>query len=269
MSNFPFEADVTAIRSWLDEKGFLAKFENWDADALIGVDKEFLLSEVPGRDGYRLWALLETARFKRSQLANTARTTNHDLVNQIVSGVSAAVTAILHPLPPTVPETGAATPPPPQPGVQSDAAVPAVGLEQQGAVQPGVQSDAAVPAVGQEQQAAVQPGHQIPAPPSLVNYEWEVYIPHRTSLPEDLYVAFNLVNGTNRFKLIKHPLAIIIKDGNTTIFRCARKIPSNQRNLYLELHDCGYNCEEWKQRFLTSYYMDYQNTPSPPSYYTI
>lgn len=97
---------------------------------------------------------------------------------------------------------------------------------------------------------------QIPPPPDQGQvYNWEEYIPHHTDIPPDFYLnklqpRFQAVNGTERFRLIKHPLSIVIKDDQNTIFRCSRAIPSDQRNLYLEFHECGYSCEGWVERFL-------------------
>ena len=62
MSNFPKGKGVSETRAWLEEKGFKEKFVTWEADALLGADKEDILSIVPGEDGKRLWGLLNTAR---------------------------------------------------------------------------------------------------------------------------------------------------------------------------------------------------------------
>ena len=102
----------------------------------------------------------------------------------------------------------------------------------------------------------------IPIVPTL---DWEIYIP----LPKDYYLnklfpRFLAVNGLNRFRIIKHSLTIIIQDGSQTIFRCRRNISSNQRNLYLELHSCGYDCAVWINTYSSNHNMDDQNVLSPP-----
>jgi hypothetical protein len=152
------------------------------------------------------------------------------MINAIVDRVAAGVAERMNPLP-TVPETEPESPAPP-----------------------------------------VGPMAQIPPPPDQNPiFDWEEYIPHRTGIPADYYVKklavrFTEVNGPNRFHLLKRPTTICIIDGQQTVFRCRRHSLSNQRNLYLEFHECGYNCEEWMARFLHSHTLDYANMDSPPLY---
>ena len=150
------------------------------------------------------------------------------IINSVTEGVRESVTErILNPLP-TVPETEAASPPPP-----------------------------------------VGSMPQIHLPPDRVqDYNWEAYILHRTGVSQDYYLTklfprFQTVNGTDSYRLINCRLSIIIKDGPTTIFRCRRDLLSNQRNLYLEFHECEYNCEEWVHQFLNNHNLDYENRGSP------
>lgn len=66
MSDFPKDGDISATRAWLDKKLFEGKFINWDAEAILGLDKTEVMSIVPGEDGLRLWSLLKTARQTQS-----------------------------------------------------------------------------------------------------------------------------------------------------------------------------------------------------------
>ena len=55
------------VAEWLGTKLFAApivdNFANWDAEAMLGVtDIDLLLRIIPGNEGIRLWALLNTAR---------------------------------------------------------------------------------------------------------------------------------------------------------------------------------------------------------------
>jgi len=49
VSNFPKGKGVSETRAWLEEKGFKEKFVTWEADALLGADKEDILSIVPDK----------------------------------------------------------------------------------------------------------------------------------------------------------------------------------------------------------------------------
>ena len=62
MSDFPKSGDAEATRVWLDKKGFVDMFKGWEADAIIGLSEENILSLVPEENGLRLWGLLNTAR---------------------------------------------------------------------------------------------------------------------------------------------------------------------------------------------------------------
>jgi len=59
-----------------------------------------------------------------------------------------------------------------------------------------------------------------------------------------LFPHFNMVNGSNRYRIIKTRSSIIVKDGSLMKFRCSLT-PVNARNLYLELYSCNYDCESW------------------------
>ena len=61
MSDFPKGGDTKATRAWLDKKGFGELFIDWEADALLGADKEDILVEA-GLKGPMLWGFLNTAR---------------------------------------------------------------------------------------------------------------------------------------------------------------------------------------------------------------
>jgi hypothetical protein len=61
MSDFPRGGDVEAARAWLDKKGFEGLFVGWEADALLGADKEDILA-LGGEKGRMLWGLLNIAR---------------------------------------------------------------------------------------------------------------------------------------------------------------------------------------------------------------
>ena len=77
--------------------------------------------------------------------------------------------------------------------------------------------------------------------------QWDIY--EVTHLEKDyyykkLFVHFSNINGKDRYQLIKSKDWVRIKDGQTVIFKCERNNYS-LRNLYLELHSCGYRCDEW------------------------
>eukprot|EP01038_Epipyxis_sp_PR26KG_P014042 gene14042-18833_t len=61
---------------------------------------------------------------------------------------------------------------------------------------------------------------------------------------DKLHPHFESMNGDKRFRLIKSRSSILIKDGKKMVFRCLLT-PVNARNLYLEMHSCGYDCESW------------------------
>ena len=61
MSNFPKGGDIEATRAWLDREGFEGIFVGWEADAILGADKEDILIEAGGK-GRMLWGLLNTAK---------------------------------------------------------------------------------------------------------------------------------------------------------------------------------------------------------------
>ncbi len=65
MSDFPKHGDVSTTRVWLDSKGFNGLFNTWEADALLGTEKDDLIAMVPGENGLKLWGLLNTARLSR------------------------------------------------------------------------------------------------------------------------------------------------------------------------------------------------------------
>jgi len=65
MSDFPKGGDYEAVRAWLDKKGFVGLFVGWEADALLGADKEDIIAEA-GEKGRMLWGLLNTARLTKA-----------------------------------------------------------------------------------------------------------------------------------------------------------------------------------------------------------
>lgn len=68
MNNFPLKGDLNAVRTWLNNEGYDDKCltENWDAEALLGADKEIISKnfQLPEEEGRldTLWSLLATAR---------------------------------------------------------------------------------------------------------------------------------------------------------------------------------------------------------------
>jgi hypothetical protein len=62
MSDFPKGGDISSTRTWLDRKGFIGIFNNWEADAIFGLSEEKIMAKVPGERGEMLWGLLNTAR---------------------------------------------------------------------------------------------------------------------------------------------------------------------------------------------------------------
>jgi len=124
------------------------------------------------------------------------------------------------------------------------------------------------------------PGHgsamnaHIPELPPADVDPWETYAVTRTPLEKDYYYKklfprFKAVNGDNRFRLSKHTAFIMIKDGSERIFKCDRNNASFQRNLYLEFHDCDYNCEAWMEQYLNNHSMEYKETDSPPLHFVV
>ena len=62
MSDFPKGGDIEAARAWLDRKGFEGLFVRWEADALLGADKPYILKKAGEDAGEMLWGLLNIAR---------------------------------------------------------------------------------------------------------------------------------------------------------------------------------------------------------------
>ena len=62
MADFPIGGTADAVRVWLDKKGFLQIFIGFEADALMGLEKDDILSILHGDKGIMLWGLLNTAR---------------------------------------------------------------------------------------------------------------------------------------------------------------------------------------------------------------
>ena len=56
------EIDVQAARDWLDRKGFRDVFIDWEADSILGLDKDDIIAKVPGENGLKLWGFLNIAR---------------------------------------------------------------------------------------------------------------------------------------------------------------------------------------------------------------
>ena len=62
MSDFPIGGDSIATRAWLDKKGFRNVFNGFEAESIMGLDKDDIISMVSGDNGLRLWGLLNTAK---------------------------------------------------------------------------------------------------------------------------------------------------------------------------------------------------------------
>ena len=62
MSDYPKGGDIASTRAWLDKKGFIGIFNNWEADAILGLPEEKIMVKVPGERGEMLWGFLNTAR---------------------------------------------------------------------------------------------------------------------------------------------------------------------------------------------------------------
>ena len=126
---------------------------------------------------------------------------------------------------------------------------------------PPTQPTSVIPTPGH---GGVMNAHIPELPPADID-PWETYVETRNPLEKDYYYnklfpRFKAVNGDNRFRLSKHTAFIMIKDGSERIFKCDRNNASFQRNLYLEFHDCDYNCEVWKEEYLNKHSMDYKET---------
>ena len=68
MSDFPKGGDIEATRDWLDKKGFEGLFLGWEADAILGADKAYVLKKAGEDEGEMLWGLLNTARITTGNL---------------------------------------------------------------------------------------------------------------------------------------------------------------------------------------------------------
>jgi hypothetical protein len=73
MSDFPKGKGTEETRRWLDGKGFRNGFVGWQADALLGADRSYILRVVPEDEGERLWGLLRTARTSVQSNQGTSR----------------------------------------------------------------------------------------------------------------------------------------------------------------------------------------------------
>ena len=62
ISDFPRGGDIEATRAWLDKEGFQGLFVGWEADALFGADKAYILKKAGEDAGEMFWGLLHTAR---------------------------------------------------------------------------------------------------------------------------------------------------------------------------------------------------------------
>lgn len=64
MSDFPFGGNIAATRKWLDQKGYQNKFDNWEADALLGLKEGDIFSKfgLPTERALYLRCLLTTAK---------------------------------------------------------------------------------------------------------------------------------------------------------------------------------------------------------------
>ncbi len=67
MSDFPTNADIPAIRAWLDAKGFENVFEDWTAEMILHVergdfDAETAEAKIEAKAGRKLWTILNVAR---------------------------------------------------------------------------------------------------------------------------------------------------------------------------------------------------------------
>ena len=62
MSDYPKGGDIASTRAWLDKKGFIGIFNNWEADAILGLPEEKIMVKVPGERGEMLCGFRNTAR---------------------------------------------------------------------------------------------------------------------------------------------------------------------------------------------------------------
>jgi hypothetical protein len=60
--DFPKGGGVTTTREWLNKKGFPEDFLGWEADAILSLDKNDVVSAVSGANGLKLWGYLNRAR---------------------------------------------------------------------------------------------------------------------------------------------------------------------------------------------------------------
>jgi hypothetical protein len=60
--DFPTGGGVTTTREWLNKKGFPEDFLGWEADAILSLDKNDVVSAVSGANGLKLWGFLNRAR---------------------------------------------------------------------------------------------------------------------------------------------------------------------------------------------------------------
>ena len=58
--NYLKGGDIASTRAWLDKKGFIGIFNNWEA--ILGLPEEKIMVKVPGERGEMLWGFLNTAR---------------------------------------------------------------------------------------------------------------------------------------------------------------------------------------------------------------
>ena len=75
--SFPLAGESTDVAAWLRTKSFAEQiieiFADRDAEAMLGLSETDLVDEVPGREGKRLWALLNSTRSHQGKY----RTTTH------------------------------------------------------------------------------------------------------------------------------------------------------------------------------------------------
>ena len=77
MSDFPHQGTTDLTREWLARQRFDPCFIGYDADSLIGLDKEDILAQFSNNrsEGIRLWGLLKTARRNKKAFMSTVRDT--------------------------------------------------------------------------------------------------------------------------------------------------------------------------------------------------
>ena len=49
MSDYPKGGDIASTRAWLDKEGFIGIFNNWEADAILGLPEKKIMVKVPGK----------------------------------------------------------------------------------------------------------------------------------------------------------------------------------------------------------------------------